>query len=256
MSLNYYVGDDYMTEFIKPMLRPLPVILLLDTSGSMYGEKIDTLNIAVKNMLESFKTQVSTVAEIYTSVITFGGRASIHSDFAPASQVKWTKLDANGGTPLGQALTLCTEVIQQLTPDKFNGKPYRPTIVLVSDGEPTDDFNTVLDQFLANKKTSTCDRWALAIGDDANVSVLERFLTGQEKRIMQASDASGIAKFFEIVTNSTQKRTESSNPNVVDAINIEGINDDVLFVQDTDSKPTLSPTNASTNNSPFLDDEF
>ena len=37
-----------MTEFIKPMLRPLPVILLLDTSGSMYGEKIDTLNIAVK----------------------------------------------------------------------------------------------------------------------------------------------------------------------------------------------------------------
>ena len=66
--------------------------------------------------------------------------------------VKWTKLDANGGTPLGQALTLCTEAIQQLTPDKFNGKPYRPTIVLVSDGEPTDDFNTVLDRFLANKK--------------------------------------------------------------------------------------------------------
>lgn len=245
-----------MTEFIKPMLRPLPVILLLDTSGSMYGEKIDTLNIAVKNMIESFKTQVSTVAEIYTSVITFGGRAAIHSDFAPASQVTWTKLEANGGTPLGQALTLCTEMIQQLTPDKFNGKPYRPTIVLVSDGEPTDNFDTVLDQFLANKKTSTCDRWALAIGDDANVSVLERFLTGQEKRVMQASDASGIAKFFEIVTNTTQKRTESSNPNIVNNINIEGINDETSFNLSADSKPTLNPTNAPVSNSPFLDDEF
>ncbi|HBW1732290.1 TPA: VWA domain-containing protein, partial [Klebsiella quasipneumoniae subsp. quasipneumoniae] len=37
-------------KFTTPTARPLPVVLLLDVSGSMSGEKIDNLNKAVRDM--------------------------------------------------------------------------------------------------------------------------------------------------------------------------------------------------------------
>ena len=44
------------SKYTVAKARPLPVILLLDRSGSMSGEKISTLNSAVNDMIQSFKT--------------------------------------------------------------------------------------------------------------------------------------------------------------------------------------------------------
>ncbi|WP_158621013.1 vWA domain-containing protein [Candidatus Kurthia intestinigallinarum] len=233
-------------EFVKPTLRPLPVILLLDTSGSMYGESIDTLNVAVKRMIESFKKEESTQAEIYTSVITFGGRANVYLPFTKAQDIEWVNLEANGGTPFGGALRLCKELIMNLNSVELGGKPYKPTIVLVSDGNPTDEYTVMLDDFINTKRTGTCDRWALGIGDHADYAMLEKFLSGQEKRVMEASDAAGISKFFQIVTNSTKVRTTSTNPNAVPEVSADNLGDflhgDIIM---TKEKPQVKPVTVS-----------
>ena len=44
-----------INNFIKKEGRALPVFILLDVSGSMRGEKIETVNVALKEMLNSFK---------------------------------------------------------------------------------------------------------------------------------------------------------------------------------------------------------
>lgn len=229
-------------EFVKPVLRPLPVILLLDTSGSMHGESIDTLNVAVKRMIESFKNEESTQAEIYTAIVTFGGRANLHLPFTKASEINWTNLEANGMTPFGGALTISRDLIMGLNSTDFGGKPYKPTVVLVSDGNPTDSYETLLDEFVNTPRTGTCDRWALGIGEHADYAMLEKFIKGQEKRVMEAADAAGIAKFFQLVTNSTKARTMSANPNAVpkmDASDSLGdfLHGDVI----TTKKPTVKP---------------
>lgn len=60
------------SKYTVAKARPLPVILLLDRSGSMYGENIDTLNSAVNEMIESFKTAGQGEVEINLGVISFG----------------------------------------------------------------------------------------------------------------------------------------------------------------------------------------
>ena len=44
-----------INNFIKKEGRALPVFILLDVSGSMKGEKIETVNVALKEMINSFK---------------------------------------------------------------------------------------------------------------------------------------------------------------------------------------------------------
>lgn len=228
-------------EFVKPVLRPLPVILLLDTSGSMYGESIDTLNIAVKRMVESFKNEESTQVEIYTAIVTFGGRANLHLPFTKASEINWTNLEANGMTPFGGALSICKDLIMNLNNTEFGGKPYKPTVVLVSDGNPTDDYEDLLDEFVKTPRTGTCDRWALGIGEHADYAMLAKFISGQEKRVMEAADAAGIAKFFQLVTNSTKARTESTNPNAVPILSENELSDFLHGDIIPSKKPQVEP---------------
>ena len=40
-----------INNFIKKEGRALPVFILLDVSGSMKGEKIETVNVALKEMI-------------------------------------------------------------------------------------------------------------------------------------------------------------------------------------------------------------
>lgn len=44
-----------INNYIKKEGRALPVFILLDVSGSMSGEKIETVNVALKEMINSFK---------------------------------------------------------------------------------------------------------------------------------------------------------------------------------------------------------
>ena len=65
-----------LKEFVYQNARTLPVVLLLDTSGSMYENgKIATMNSAVNEMIEGFKSLDSTNAQISVSIVTFGGTA-------------------------------------------------------------------------------------------------------------------------------------------------------------------------------------
>jgi uncharacterized protein YegL len=73
-------ADPSVKEFTRQEARPLPVILLLDVSGSMHDHgKIDALNQAVQEMINSFKREQSFKAEIHLTIITFGARPSISS---------------------------------------------------------------------------------------------------------------------------------------------------------------------------------
>ena len=42
-------------NYKPPLAKPLPVILLLDVSGSMHGNKIDSLYDAVVEMIKTFE---------------------------------------------------------------------------------------------------------------------------------------------------------------------------------------------------------
>ena len=97
-----------LKEFTVSTARPLPVIVLADISGSMSIDgKIEALNQAIREMLDTFRDEDDLRAEIHVSVITFGGdEAREHLPLAPAAKASWMDMPAAGNTPLGKALNL------------------------------------------------------------------------------------------------------------------------------------------------------
>ena len=93
-------------KFTTPTAKPLPVVLLLDVSYSMSGDKIENLNKAVEDMLDTFAQEEKMETEILVSVITFGNQVELQVPYTKASQVQWQGLQANGMTPMGTALKM------------------------------------------------------------------------------------------------------------------------------------------------------
>ena len=214
-----------LKEFTASNARPLPVLLLADISGSMSANgKIDTMNDAVQEMLECFGAEDDTRAEIHVSVITFGKEgAKVHQPLVPASKVQWSRMTAAGVTPMGAALDTATNLIEDRT--QIPSRAYRPTIILVSDGQPTDDWQAPLKRLLGSERASKATRFALGIGDDADMSMLTAFLASTDARIYRAHEARQIKQFFRWVTMSVTQRSRSTNPDSVIAVEPTNLDD-------------------------------
>ena len=200
-------------NFTVAKAKPLPVILLLDVSGSMGGESIKQLNIAVKEMISDFASAEKNEVEILVSIITFGSEVLLHTPYTSAKDIDWKDLTVSGSTPMGTAFSMVKAMIEdkETTPSRA----YRPTIVLVSDGEPTDSWQQPLRALVNDGRSNKCDRMAMAIGGAASNTVLNEFISGTENKVFTAQDASQIQEFFKFVTMSVTTRTNSQNANVV-----------------------------------------
>jgi len=202
-------------KYTTSTAKPLPVVLLLDVSYSMSGDKIDNLNKAVEDMLDIFAQEEKMETEILVSVIAFGSQVELHVPYTKASQVQWQTMHAGGMTPMGAALKMAKAMIEdkETTPSRA----YRPTIVLVSDGQPTDSWEMPLEYFISEGRSSKCDRMAMAIGQDADETMLKRFIDGTPHDLFYAENAGQLHEFFQKLTMSLTMRTKSKNPNVVPA---------------------------------------
>ncbi len=204
-----------LKEFTIASARPLPVIILADVSGSMSADgKMDALNNAVAEMIETFADEDDSRAEIHVSVITFGNKgAAIYKSLGPANETAWSPMEAFGRTPMGQAFELAQQMIEDR--NVIPSRAYQPTLVLVSDGVPTDDWRGPLDRLLESDRASKAMRFAMGIGADADHETLQAFLANDEGRVFQAHEARQIRNFFRWVTMTVTTRSRSMNPNSV-----------------------------------------
>lgn len=202
-----------LRKFQIQSARPLPVIVLADTSGSMSVDgKIEALNKALDEMIKTFADESRLRAELQVSVITFGGVAAIHLPLSPAHQIKKIQsLPAVGGTPMGAAFKLAADLIEDK--EQIPSRAYRPVIVLISDGHPTDDTNASLQQLMSGERSSKATRFAMGIGSDADLSLLGDFANDVEAPVFKAENARDIHRFFRAVTLSVTLRSSSTTPN-------------------------------------------
>lgn len=209
-----------LKEFTVNQARPLPVLLLLDASGSMAESgKIEALNRAVQEMLATFAAETDLRAGIQVGAIAFGGDVKVHMPLLSAEEAKakWHPVAARPvNTPLGAALTKLRLMLE----DKalIPSRSYRPTLVLVSDGQPNDKWQEPLKLLLESPRASKAVRMAMAIGPDADVPMLQRFLNSQESKVFQAHEARDIHKFFKWVTMSVTARSRSATPDKIEPI--------------------------------------
>lgn len=200
-----------LKTFTFSKARPLPVIILADISGSMYGDKIDSLNYAVAEMINSFSQEDVVRTEIHVAVITFGGQgAVIHQSLKPAREIKWGNMTANGMTPMGSAFTIVCQLLEDK--EQLPVRAYTPTIVLISDGQPNDEWQEPLATLLNSERAKKAVRLAMGIGEDAETKMLEMFIANPEIPVFMAHETRDIRKFFKYLTFFTTQRSRSSAP--------------------------------------------
>jgi len=217
-------------QFTQNSARKMPVIILADVSGSMETNgKIQTLNRAIAEMIDSFAQEEYVTAEINVCVITFGGNeAKIEIPLQSADKITWTNLTAMGKTPMGGAFTLAQNLIEDRS--QIASRDYNPTLVLVSDGIPTDEWQTALDNLMQSERASKALRLSMAIGAEADNQPLKAFVVNQtpEIPVFRADEASQIRKFFRFVTMTVSSRSKSVNPNSISVINFNDFDDEDL----------------------------
>lgn len=146
----------------------------------MAGQKIRELNHAIREVLPEMRAfaDANPSVAVEIGVMTFGtGFRWITRKPVPLADFQWTDVSVSGITDMGAAMkALAAELAGGNLPEQ--GLP--PVIVLVSDGQPTDDFDSGLRELLAKPWGKRALRIAIGIGPDADHNVLRRFIARPE----------------------------------------------------------------------------
>ena len=180
-------------------MRRLPVYLLLDCSGSMFGEPIEAVKNGVQVLVSTLRQDPYALETAYLSIITFDSSARQASPLTELAAFQQPTLQASGCTALGEALTLVSQCadneVVKTTPEKKGD--WKPLVFIMTDGEPTDDLNKGIAQ--CNKR-----KWgmvvACAAGSGANTDTLKKITECVVS--LDTADSATIKAFFKWVSAS------------------------------------------------------
>jgi len=180
-------------------MRRLPVYLLLDTSGSMSGEPIEAVKNGVQIMISSLRQNPQAIETAFLSVITFDSTANQIIPLTDLASFQMVDIRATGVTALGEALKLVahkidTEVQKTTTEQKGD---WKPLVFIMTDGIPTDDWQSGLNEFRKSKIAFTV---ACAAGSGADTNILKQITENVVS--LDTADSASIGKFFQWVTAS------------------------------------------------------
>ncbi len=180
-------------------MRRLPVYLLLDTSGSMYGEPIEAVKNGVQVLVSTLRQDPYALETAYLSVITFDSSAKQVAPLTELSTFQMPNIEANGCTALGEALTLlANKVDSEVTKTTAEVKgDWKPLVFIMTDGEPTDDLNKGLAEFKKRKFGMVV---ACAAGQGANTNTLKQITESVVQ--LDTADSATIKSFFKWVSAS------------------------------------------------------
>jgi Ca-activated chloride channel family protein len=158
-------------EILKEYQIPRDMVLVLDTSGSMRGVKMDQARKALRYVLDNLsKGDRFALINFATTVNKYRDGLLDATPEQLAEARKWVDaLEATGGTAINDALAAALELRA-----KDEGRSF--TVVFFTDGQPTigeTNPEKILQNFAA-KNTSNTRVFTFGVGDDVNATMLDQ----------------------------------------------------------------------------------
>lgn len=185
------------------MMRRLPVYLLIDTSGSMTGEPIESVKVGLEAMLSSLRGDPFALESANISIITYDREVKVILPLTPLEDIQLPEITCpeSGPTNMGAALkTLCKQIDSEVhlsTPTQKGD--WMPLLFLMTDGKPSDimEYNEAIPEV---KKRKFATIVACAAGSKAKTEPLQQ-LTDQVYTL-DTMDKSSFSQFFKWVSSS------------------------------------------------------
>jgi len=158
-------------ETSKKYQVPRDVVMVLDTSGSMRGVKMDQARNALKYCLKNLTSQDRfALINFATAVNTYRDKLTEVNDEQLDVAAKWvSNLEATGGTAINDALARALE----FRPTE-EGRTF--TVIFFTDGQPTIG-ETNPDKIVKNTLTRNSANtriFTFGVGDDVNATMLDQ----------------------------------------------------------------------------------
>ena len=162
-----------------------PVLLLLDTSGSMQGQPIKELNAGLEVFRDELFADSLAAKRVEVSIVTFGPVQTV-VDFTGLRTFTPPQLAASGDTPMGRAIEQGLELLSgRKKAYRDNGIVfYRPWVFLITDGGPTDSIARAKELISAGETSKSFSFFAVGV-EGANFEVLTSLSPAREPLRLQ-----------------------------------------------------------------------
>ena len=167
---------DAAVEFATNPDPRCPCVLLLDTSYSMHGPRIAALNDGLRAFATDIRDDALAQRRVEVAIVTFGhGGVQTVQDFVTAGQFAAPALTAHNGTPMGEAIHRALDLLRDRKAQyRASGVPYyRPWVFMITDGAPTDDWQSAAQRVRAEKEANGMAFFAVGVAD-ADMQTLAR----------------------------------------------------------------------------------
>lgn len=206
----------------EPIARKkLTIFFIIDTSGSMDGAKINTVNTIMEEVLPEIRGIGGSDSDIQLAIMTFDSEIKwMYDTPRPLEDIKWTRLTAQMWTDLGGALK---ELNSKLSKNAYMGSAslsFAPVLFLISDGYPNPGYKEELDKIRQNKWFKYALKVAVGIGD-ADLNALAEF-TGNSETVVQVNNGPALARMIKFLTvTSSQIGSKNSSSDTTGPITAE-----------------------------------
>lgn len=181
--------------------RVLYLMFLIDSSGSMYGERMEALNASLASVFEDFSI-INPDIDIKINVLQFSsGCQWMYAEPINVEFFRWKLIDARGLTDLGDACHELNNVMSERILFSLDNCPagiIPPVLFLIIDGEPTDDYLPHMAKLWSNRFFKKSNKFAIGLGDGFSIDVLTLF-TKNQKQVFTINDEA-LNEFKALVT--------------------------------------------------------
>ncbi len=193
-------------ETMPPAKKSMVIFFLVDTSTSMAGSKLESLNKVMGDVLPELIGVGEAGTDVKIAVLSFSSGCEwiTPEPVLIEEYQRWENLTADGVTDLGEA---CEELCSRLSRKSFLSSPslsYAPVIFLITDGYPTDNYKKGFELLKENRWFKYGLKIALAIGSNVDMEVLEEF-TEDEELVLQAYGADMLKKLVREIAVTSSK---------------------------------------------------